>query len=106
MKRVCRRSVTAHFSYNMLLTEIRRSAFCGGRSAFSIQRSAFSVRRSAFCVRRSGFGIRRSAFGKLPLPCYDEGYPMRLISSGSVFGSNCLSTSDVIYACYFLVKER
>ena len=31
---------------------------------------------------------------------------MRLISSGSVFGGECLSTSDVLYACYFLIKER
>ena len=36
--------------------------------------------------------------------CYDEGYPLRLISSGSVFGGEFLSTSDVMYACYFLIK--
>ena len=32
--------------------------------------------------------------------CYDEGYPLRLISSGSVFGGKCLSTSDVLYTCF------
>ena len=31
---------------------------------------------------------------------------MRLINSGSVFGSKCLSASDVMYACYILIKER
>ena len=35
-----------------------------------------------------------------------RGVPLRLISSGSVFRSKCLSTSDVMYACYFLIKER
>ena len=39
--------------------------------------------------------------------CYDEEYPqLRLISSGSVFGGKCLSTCDVMYACYFLLKQR
>ena len=37
--------------------------------------------------------------------CCDEGYRLRLISSGSVFGGKCFSTSDVLYACYFLIKE-
>ena len=37
--------------------------------------------------------------------CYDEGYRLRLISSGSVFGGKCFSTSDVLYACYFLIKD-
>ena len=31
---------------------------------------------------------------------------MRLISSGSVFEGKCLSTTDVLYASYFLIKER
>ena len=33
------------------------------------------------------------------------GYPLRLISSSSVFGGKCLSTSDVLYACHFLIEE-
>ena len=38
--------------------------------------------------------------------CYNEGYPLRLISSGSVFGVKCISTCDVMHAFYFLIKER
>ena len=37
--------------------------------------------------------------------CYNKGYPFGLISSGSVFGVKCISTCDVMYAFYFLIKE-
>ena len=37
---------------------------------------------------------------------YDKGYPLGLISSGSVFGGECFSACDVKYAFYFLIKER
>ena len=37
---------------------------------------------------------------------YNKGYPLGLISSGSVFGVKCISTCDVMYAFYFLIKER
>ena len=36
--------------------------------------------------------------------CYNKGYPLGLISSGSVFGVKCISTCDVMYAFYFLIK--
>ena len=38
--------------------------------------------------------------------CYSEGYPLGLISSGSVFGVKCISTCDVMNAFYFLIKQR
>ena len=38
--------------------------------------------------------------------CYNKGYPLGLISSGSVFGVKCISTCYVMYAFYFLIKER
>ena len=38
--------------------------------------------------------------------CYNKGYPFGLISRGSVFGVKCISTCDVMYAFYFLIKER
>ena len=36
-----------------------------------------------------------------------RGVPVEVeVSSGSVFGGECLSTSDVLYASHLLIKER
>ncbi len=37
--------------------------------------------------------------------CYDERYPLWLISSGRDFRSKCFNTCDVMYALYLLFKE-
>ena len=38
--------------------------------------------------------------------CYNKGYPLGLIRSGSVFGVKSISMCDVMYTFYLLIKER
>ena len=38
--------------------------------------------------------------------CYNKGYPLGLIGSASVFRVKSISTCDVMYPFYFLIKER